>query len=78
MILEARMNKAAYQVPAQRFAVSACLRSTGERVSPVFWFLAKTEWTALTRARALIAKGGGYDPASVSVRSGDNINQLEQ
>ncbi|MCB1966229.1 MAG: hypothetical protein KDI64_09365 [Candidatus Accumulibacter sp.] len=62
-----RVRKSPPSAPAQRFAVSACSRRTGERVSPVFWLLAKTERAALTRARAQIAKGNGYDPATVEV-----------
>lgn len=53
--------------PADRFAVSACSLRTGERVSPVFWLLARTERQALTKARALIARGTAYDPSTVTV-----------
>lgn len=62
-----RVQKSAPSAPARRFAVSACSLRTGERVSPVFWLLAKTERAALTRARAQIAKGNGYDPTTVAV-----------
>lgn len=62
-----RIQKTAPAAPARRFAVSACTWRTGERISPVFWLLAKTERQALTKARAQIAKGNGYDPATVAV-----------
>lgn len=62
-----RVQKSRPAAPAVRFAVSACSLRTGERVSPVFWLLAKSERQALTKARAQIAKGNGYDPATVSV-----------
>ena len=62
-----RVQKSQPAAPAVRFAVSACSLRTGERVSPVFWLLAKSERQALTKARAQIAKGNGYDPATVSV-----------
>ena len=62
-----RVQKSRPAAPAQRFAVSACLRRTGERVSPVFWLLAKTERAALTKARTQLSKGTGYDPATVTV-----------
>ena len=63
-----RVQKTAPAAPARRFAVSACARRTGELVSPVFWLLAKTERAALTKARAQISKGTGYDPATVTVQ----------
>ena len=37
-----RVRKSPPSAPAQRFAVSACSRRTGERVSPVFWLLVDT------------------------------------
>lgn len=62
-----RLQKSAPSKPARRFAVSACLLQTCERVSPVFWLMAKTERAAITKARAHFAKGSGYDPATVTV-----------